>query len=76
MAGSRTWVPDLPSSWKAFWLEECLPLRLAKIQEPHTSILDPVQADNEEARRLRQFGWVWAWWRLPDDLKAFWRSQG
>ena len=43
MGASRTVIPALPESWRRYWLDHLLPLRLAAMQQTkERSILDPL----------------------------------
>lgn len=76
MAGTKTFIPALPSTFRAWWIENVFPLEAAKLQGNTSgggSILDqPSDTDTAELHRLRMFGPVWFWWAVPEDLRELW----
>jgi hypothetical protein len=78
MGASRTVIPALPESWRRYWLDHLLPLRLAAMQQTkERSILDPLPVvKGSEAERWRRFGHVWQWWSLDPALKDYFTELG
>jgi len=76
MAATKTFIPATPASWRSFWLEHCYPREEAALQQEEGSILDPLPAATTEAKRIKTYGHVWRWWRLPDDVKEHFRALG
>lgn len=68
MAGSRTWVPPMPSSWVTAWQQSYLRRRGrgGSILQPAAGML------TAEDRRQLRFGPSWGWWGVPEAERVLW----
>jgi hypothetical protein len=76
MATSKTFIPDLPASYRQWWLERVYPSTIESLQPAPTGILDPLPSASPEAQRIRTYGHVWHWWGLTDQQRQFFREMG
>jgi len=77
MTGTKTFYGNVPTSFRAWWLENVYPTHVAKLQGDTGGgcILDqPADADTAELQRLRRFGPTWSWWSVPPNLREQWWS--
>ena len=72
---TRTFYGTPTESYRAFWLEHCLPLHAARLPGANSgsaSILERRNREHPELQRLRDFGPAWAWWSVPKDEREQW----
>ena len=77
MTGTKTFTGNVPASFRAWWLENVYPARVAVLRGDTSGgcILDqPADADTPELQRLRRFGPTWSWWSVPEDQREQWWS--
>lgn len=76
MATSKTFIPDLPASYRQWWLERVYPAIVQSLQPPGNSILDPLPTTTTEAQRIRTYGHVWHWWQLSPEARQVFEEMG
>lgn len=76
MTAGRTFIPELPHSWIAYWREHYYPSTIESLQPAPTGILDPLPSASPEAQRIRTYGHVWHWWGLSDEQRQFFWEMG
>jgi hypothetical protein len=75
MTTSKTFLGNVPNSYRRAWLEIVFPKRAAALGGSTNGggILDlPSDTESEELQRLRRFGACWSWWGVPADLQQQW----